>query len=68
MAFQQAWGHSGSLLTRGPRIGWALAWEQPVPHPLSEIGHLPPVSSAVVGLRIGEHGWVETWRLLLNPG
>lgn len=28
-----------------------------MPHPLSEIGHLPPDSSAVVGLRIGE-GWV----------
>lgn len=62
MAFQQARGHSGSLLARGPRIGWVLAWEWSVPYPLSEAGHLPPVSSVLCG------GRVERWRLLLNPG
>lgn len=57
MAFQQVWGYSGFLLPRGPRIGWALAWEQPVA--TSTLRSRTPPSSqlcAVVGMRIGERG------------
>lgn len=76
--FQQAWGYSGLfffnfnfnffLLTRGPRIGWALAWAQPV---ASTLRSRNICFQSALGCGWDEdrsEGWVEKWRLLLNPG